>query len=140
ALEGEDDVAFARAAVPGQIKSAEGLLETLPDNRDLLEVVAQGYGEYAFGFLEDELESLPPGPEHATERLALRSRATALYDRSLGFSPRALATFDPRFPQTLREGGPALEGALARLPADSATALALAALSLASATTLNPLH
>ena len=69
ALESDDDIAFARVAAPGQIKAAEGLLETLPDDRDLLAVVAQGYGEYAFAFLEDELESVPSGPEHAAEQI-----------------------------------------------------------------------
>src|SRR5207247_2144990 len=120
--------AFARAAAPGQIKTAEGLLETIPDDRDLLLVVAQGYTEYTFGFIEDELESLPRGEPgaNAPARVALTGRATALYDRALDFALRYLATFDGGFREVFRRGGPPLEQALSRLAKDSTPGVTLA--------------
>src|SRR5262245_2102804 len=65
----EIDLGVARAAAPAMLKLVEGLLETVPDDHELLEIVARGWIEYAFGFLEDDLESLPAGDE----RLALRA-------------------------------------------------------------------
>src|SRR5262245_30903938 len=59
----ESDPDLARAAAPGQLKTADGFLAMVPDNEILLEVCAQGYIEYAFGFLEDDYESLPDGAQ-----------------------------------------------------------------------------
>src|SRR5689334_5117183 len=67
----EPDVVLAREASPGQLKTAEGFLAADPTNKILLGVVMQGYIEYAFGFLEDDLEQIPDDPAHAAQRDAL---------------------------------------------------------------------
>jgi hypothetical protein len=50
----ESDVQFARDAMPGQLKLIESLLQNETGNPDLLTLCAQGFGGYAFLFLEDE--------------------------------------------------------------------------------------
>src|SRR5947208_14082731 len=68
AFNAESDVDLAREASPGQLKTAEGFLAADPENRILLGVVTQGYIEYSFGFLEDDLEQIPDDPQHAAQR------------------------------------------------------------------------
>src|SRR3979411_2024359 len=63
ALEQESDLEVARAAIPGQMLTLEGLLVSAPKQPILLELVARGWVEYAFGILEDDYESLPNTPE-----------------------------------------------------------------------------
>jgi hypothetical protein len=133
ALESESDIEFARAAAAGAIKTAEGLLETEPQNRDALELTANGYVEYAFGFLEDDLESTDD-PER---QKAAAARATNMYDRALGFALRYLATFDAGFPEAFRAGGAALDRALDALPREAAPGLTYAGVALASGINLN---
>ena len=94
AYESETDLAVARAAAPALMKLIEGLLETAPNDRQLLEVVARGWAEFAFAFLEDDFESLPNDAAHADERARLTARATALYDRAFGFAARRLQDDD----------------------------------------------
>jgi hypothetical protein len=132
ALASQDDVEFARAAVPGLIMTAEGLLETIPDNRDTLEAAANGCIQYAFGFLEDDLESTT---DPDAERV-VRARAVALYDRALGYALHHLATFDSGFAPAFLAGGAALEHALAGLPKPAVPGIAYAGIALASAINL----
>src|SRR6185295_15327368 len=75
ALEAEPDLELAKAAIPATLKQTEGLLETAPHDRVLLEAAAQGSLEYAFGPLLDELESLPPGEKARCEELMVRATA-----------------------------------------------------------------
>ena len=58
ALEAEPDLELAKSAIPATLKQTEGLLETAPHDRTLLEAASQGSLEYAFGPLLDDLESL----------------------------------------------------------------------------------
>jgi hypothetical protein len=67
ALYEEEDIQFAREALPGQIKLAEGLLTSEPDNRALLQMCAEGFGSYAFSFLED-------GQPDRAKKMYLRGR------------------------------------------------------------------
>jgi hypothetical protein len=129
-------VEFARVAAPGQIATAEGLLATIPDDPDILYVVAFGYLQYAFGFVEDELLALPDDAPLVRQD-ALRGRATLLYDRALGYALRLLATRDRGFPDAFARGGPDLERALARLDRRAAEGLVFAGAALASGINLN---
>src|SRR5690348_9951456 len=58
AIDSESDLQFAREALPASIKTVESFAVVTPENRDLLEVLAQGYTQYPFAFLEDDLEAL----------------------------------------------------------------------------------
>jgi len=80
----ESDVQLARDSAPASLKTVEGFLVSAPKNADLLSVLAQGYIEYTFGFLEDDYESLPDDAKHAEQRDALAARA----DRARNGRPR----------------------------------------------------
>lgn len=133
----EADVQFAREASPGQIKTAEGFLAADPGNRILTEVVAQGYIEYAFGFVEDDIEQLPDDPKHQDQRDALAARATGLYDRALEYALRLLEQDDKHFRAAFNKDVASTEAAAKKLDKDSVPGLLYAGLALASAINLN---
>ncbi len=137
AFAAESDVEFARDASAGQLKTADGFLVSAPENRQLLELLARGYMEYAFGFLEDDLEALPDDANHHDRREALAARATGLYDRALGFAIRNLATFGKGVAGAMKKDSTTFEAALEHLPKAAAPALLYAGMSLASAINLN---
>src|SRR5687767_6171617 len=76
----ESDLELARQAAPAQLETINGFLYSAPHNRYLLHTCAQGFAEYAFGFLEDDLESLPDDEKHEKQRAQLVVRATDMYD------------------------------------------------------------
>src|SRR2546423_7731627 len=86
----ESDVQLARDSAPASLKTVEGFWQSAQKNPDLLSILAQGYIEYTFGFLEDDYESLPDDAKHSDQRDALAARATGLYDRALGYAIRLL--------------------------------------------------
>jgi hypothetical protein len=137
AYESETDLAVARAAAPALMKLVEGLLETAPNDRELLEVVARGWAEFAFAFLEDDYESLPNDAAHADERTRLALRATGLYDRAFGFAARRLQDDDREIEHALAADVATLERRLATLPKSSVPGLVFGGLALASAINLN---
>jgi hypothetical protein len=89
ALYEEEDVQFAKEALPGQIKLAEGMLASEPDNRALLLMCAEGFGSYAFSFLEDSQ------PDRA-KRMYIRGRdhGLRLLSRSAALKGLGTATLD----------------------------------------------
>jgi tetratricopeptide (TPR) repeat protein len=133
----ETDPDFAREASPGQIKTAEGFLAGDPNNRILLEVVAQGYIEYTFGFLEDDIDQMPDDPQHATQREHLIARATGFYDRALEYSLQMLTQDDKHFREAFNKDVASTEAEAKKLDKDSARALLFGGLALASAINLN---
>ncbi len=76
AMNGETDLAFAKAAIPANLKMIEGLLAEDPTNEEILWNISQGYYGYSFGFIE----------------LEDKSRAKLFYDRCYHFGARALAS------------------------------------------------
>jgi hypothetical protein len=135
AFDAESDLMLARAAAPGQLKTIEGLLVSAPRHRTLLAMAARGYLEYAFGFIEDDLETLPSGDADA--RRATLARANDLYDRALLYSVRFLETFRPEVRRALVQGGDALDAALRDLPREALPGLAYGGMAIASAVNLN---
>jgi hypothetical protein len=133
----ESDVQFAREAAPGQLKTADGFLVSSPENRYLLEILARGYLEYAFGFLEDDLESMPDDAARHAEREHLAERCTVLYDRALGYALRDLGTYGKGVQAAFKKDTASLEAAIAELPKAAAPALLFAGQALASAINLN---
>src|SRR5215813_7497393 len=53
-LSQESDLQLAREAAPGNLKTVEGFHLASPENETFLAILAQGYCEYAFGFLESD--------------------------------------------------------------------------------------
>jgi hypothetical protein len=133
----ENDVILAREAAPGQLKTVEGFLQSAPSNENLLAVLAQGYIEYSFGFLEDDLESIPDDGKHNNEREQLAWRATNLYDRALDYALRLLALDNKHFPEQFKKDVASAEAAAKKLDKDDAPGLLFAGLALASAINLN---
>jgi hypothetical protein len=134
----ESDVVLARDAAPGQLKTVDGFLLASPDNRDLLHVLAQGYIEYAFGFLEDDLECVPDDAKHAAERDATAARITGLYDRALGYALRLVALDDKHFPEMFKKDVASAEQAAKKLVyKEEAPGLLFTGLALASGINLN---
>ncbi len=137
AFNAESDVDLARDASPGQLKTAEGFLAADPENRILLGVVTQGYIEYSFGFLEDDIEQIPDDPQHAAQRDHLIARATGLYDRSLDYAIKMLNQDDKHFRDAFNKDVASTEAEAKKLDKDDAPALFFAGLALASSINLN---
>jgi hypothetical protein len=135
AFAAETDVELAREAAPGQIKSLEGLLVSAPRHRVLLEMAARACLEYSFGFLEDDVETLPR--DDAPARRSALARATKMYDRAFAYAVRHLETFDAGIGSAIARGGATLEAAVARLPRESVPGLTYGGMALASAVNLN---
>jgi hypothetical protein len=136
AFEAEPDLDIARTAAPGQIKAADGLLETDPRNRYLLQILAKGCLELAYGFVEDDLESLPADATAESRRL-LVWRATDLYDRALVYALRLLDVRQKGFRDAFTGDRAALDAALARMGRDGVPGLVYGGMGLASAVNIN---
>jgi tetratricopeptide (TPR) repeat protein len=137
AMERESDLEIARAAAAGQLKTVEGMLETLPRERTLLALAARASLEYGFGFLEDDLEATPDDRAHADDRQALVARATALYDRALDYAVRFADAGGLGLRDALARGDAALDAALARARAGDAIGLTYAGMAIAETVNLN---
>ncbi len=85
----ESDPVLAREAAPGQLKTVEGFHLAAPENRKIIKILAQGYCEYSFGFLQDDVERLEMEgkPEEAAP---IAKRATGLYLRCMNYGLKLL--------------------------------------------------
>lgn len=133
----ESDLEFVREAGPANLVTLAGFLYSSPKSRYLLHSCAQGFSEYTFGFLEDDLEQLPDDDKHEAQRKALTSRATDQYDRALGYALRLIALDDKNFEAAFKKDVAATEGAAKKLDKDSTAGLLFAGISLASGINLN---
>lgn len=84
AIKQEADYELAAQAIPGTLKTVEGFWYVDKDNRRLTAILAEGYCQYATGFLEDawELAGLERRLEDAD---ALAARATKLFVRCMNY-------------------------------------------------------
>jgi tetratricopeptide (TPR) repeat protein len=133
----ENDLDFVRQAAPGNLVTLASFLYSSPKSRYLLESCAQGFSEYTFGFLEDDIEIIPDDDKHENQRKALIGRATDLYDRALGYALRLIATEDKHFEAAFKKDVAATEAEAKKLDKDSTAGLLFAGISLASAINLN---
>ncbi len=85
----ENDVQFAREAAPGQLKTVEGFLMASPENRTMLTLLAQGYCEYAFAFLQNDYEELAMAGK-TEEAAPIAARATNLFQRCANYGFKLL--------------------------------------------------
>ncbi len=135
-MDAEDDVQLAREALPAQIKTIDGFLAASPEQPDMLELTAMAYVQYAFGFLEDDLESLPPGD--SLQRQALVARCTSLYDRAFDLGLRHVDLDRKDVSAVARSGGmDSFNRALGRTGKDAVPGLTWAGMGLASAINLH---
>ncbi len=89
ALNMESDPEFARQAAPGQLKTVEGFYLASPSNKTLIRILAQGYCEYTFGFLDSDAEDLLMNNQ-VEQAEALQQRATRLYLRCMNYGEKLL--------------------------------------------------
>jgi hypothetical protein len=135
-FDAESDVQLAREALPGNLKTIDGFLAVRPEQSDLLELTALGYVQYAFGFLEDDLESLPAGD--SPRRRELVARCTDLYERAYDLGLRQVSLQRPEVRSIARQGKlEALAPALGKVGKDSVPGLSWAGFALASAINLH---
>lgn len=76
AIERYEDPDLAESAIPASIATMDGLLEIRPKDTELRKMLAQAFGSFAFGFLEDHMEAAlanddDEGAEHFRKRAAL---------------------------------------------------------------------
>ncbi len=88
-MQQEADVELARAAIPGQLKTVEGFHLASPENDVFITILAQGYCEYAFGFLEFELLEARARGDYDREAV-LTKRATGLFLRCANYGLKLL--------------------------------------------------
>ncbi len=109
-VEVEEDFEVGRDAIPAQLKLIEGFLESAPKNRRLLRLLARGWGNYAFGFIEDAIEEVKDSDPDRAEVLTVRGRG--LYLRGMNYGLRLLALDDNRFPAVMEQSPEALKTVL----------------------------
>lgn len=90
AFERDDDPELIREALPAHIKLLEGLLESDPENVQLLTLLTQLYASYTFGFIEPALDQ----PRSATTT-DIKERVNRLYLRGIAYGERALRLAAP---------------------------------------------
>ena len=111
-LDAEHDIWLARATATGNLKFFEGVLQSTPENRLLLDMTAANYGLYAFAFIEDDLEQAEYGSPEYEE---LKARAADFYERARRFAIRRLELDFKDFGRALEGKGARLEQIIAEL-------------------------
>lgn len=129
----ESDVQLAREAIPGQLKTVEGFLLASPENPKLLTLVARGYCEYGFGFLEGDMEVLELLGK-TDDLAALTERTTRLYLRCMNYGLKLLG---PRWDTALQGELDAFEAQVKSAKPKDVPGLFYTALGLASAININ---
>ncbi|MEM9558039.1 MAG: TRAP transporter TatT component family protein [Acidobacteriota bacterium] len=84
----DDDPELVGDALPFTLKTLEALLETAPDDVDLLLATCSGFTQYTFAYVDLEAEALPDSAFRERQRLS--ERALRLYVRARGYCLRAL--------------------------------------------------
>lgn len=87
----EGDPAVAEGAIVANMKLIEGVVATYPDDVELLNMAAMARANYAFGFLQDQLEALKLAhPDDSLAALRLLDRVLSSYKVGRGFAERSL--------------------------------------------------
>jgi hypothetical protein len=85
AFDEQPDYELARQAAPAFILQFEGVLRVVPDDEDVLFSACKSWSSYAFGFIEDEMQTAEArGDLEEAERLRVRARRMYLRARDLG--------------------------------------------------------
>ena len=98
----DGDPELIRAASPFGLKTMEGLLQTVPENADLLRGLTSGFTQYAWAFpLQDADQAELAG--RSAEAKAQRERARKLFLRARDYGLRGLQLRHAGLPDRLRE-------------------------------------
>jgi predicted anti-sigma-YlaC factor YlaD len=109
----------------------EAMLESSPENAKLLELAAEAYAQYAFGFVEDQAEEAAPTDLERAKQL--RRRAHGLFMRSARYGSRLLAQHNARFPAAVFGPETKLREALSAVDRDAVSGVFWTGFALAGA-------
>jgi predicted anti-sigma-YlaC factor YlaD len=90
----DSDPELVRDAVPFALKTMESLLETLPDDVDLLRALTANFTQYAYAFVQQDADVAEMEGRSAEAR-AGRERARKLFLRARGYGLRGLDVLYP---------------------------------------------
>lgn len=96
----DDDLILVEGPLANNLKLMETLLESSPDNREILLGAAKGYALYTYGFVEPDLFELDF--TQFDEKQAVRRRAARLYRRATDYGLRGLEVNHPGITERLR--------------------------------------
>jgi hypothetical protein len=133
ALNQESDPEFARMAAPASLKTVEGFHLASPDNETLITILARGYCEYSFGFLEFDVQKARARGDDATAD-AIARRATGLFLRCMNYGLKLL---DGSWEKALYGDQAGFEAKVKGADRDDVPGLFFTAMGLAQAVNLN---
>ncbi len=125
----EPDAVLGEQALAGNLKLIEGVVATYPDDRAFLQMAAMARANYAFGFVQDDLEAVRLAhPDQRVLHDRLLARVLASYRLGRQYAERALqqnSAFADRVADRSLDALPKadFESALATLEKDDAEAL-----------------
>lgn len=135
-IQRQADVELARAAAPGGLVQLEAFSLAYPKQRGFIELLAEGYCQYAVGFVADDWEQALMAEDRA-RAFRIQTRALSLLDRCVDYG----ATLLGKRWQAARERGPeALVAMTSTARKRDVPGMSWIALGLTSAVSLNPLN
>lgn len=96
----DGDPELVRDATPFALKTIEGLLAELPEDRGLLLSAARGFTQYAYAFVQLDAERV--ARDDLAEGRRIEERALGLYLRARDYGLRGLEVKHPGIGETLR--------------------------------------
>ena len=99
---GDDDPQLIADALPFALKTYESLLQSLPDNQDLLIGTGKAFCMYTYAFIQSPADTLPD--TRISEKNAAYKRAKRMYLRSRGYLLRACELRHPGFNALMNAG------------------------------------
>lgn len=101
AFASDNDPQLIREATPFSLKLIESVLAETPRHRGLLEAAARGFTQYAYAFVQQDMEELDTRDVAAAS--AVRERLRKLYLRARDYGVRGLALDRPKILDELRK-------------------------------------
>lgn len=98
---GDDDPELIKDALPFALKLYESLLQSVPDNEELLLATGKAYCMYAYAFIHFEADMLPQEESEKKEKMMKRTKK--LYIRGRNYIIRALELRYEGFTNKLKE-------------------------------------
>lgn len=88
-LQQESDYELARQAIPGALKTVEGFWIVDPENKNLIQILTEGYCQYGTAFVEDDWEAARLVKDLAATQYH-NERATKIFTRCLNYALKTL--------------------------------------------------
>jgi hypothetical protein len=123
-IEEQSDFEAAKYGIPGNLLQVDGLLLVTPENESLLLLGTKGWGSYAYGFVEDDMQQAE-FIGNLEEADAHRARARAMYLKARGIAFDLLRLHVPTFEDALKRDPDELAKFLEREATDAELAPAL---------------